>query len=104
MLPLQVNSLFAAIQMALEKLKLRNQGRSVEAAYLNLAYFHELQPNLKSIAVNLRSVSHLRLMEAFEFIDTNKSGSLDKKEIMDAFNGMGIYVQPHVSFESGSSL
>jgi len=41
---------------------------------------------------NGRSVSRAKLMEAFEFLDTDRSGSLTVAEMADAFNGMGIYV------------
>ena len=65
----QIDSLYVALQMALVKLQLRNSGHSV---------------------------SHERLLQAFTFIDTNANGSLDHKELLDAFNGMGIFVTPEV--------
>ncbi|GAX79971.1 hypothetical protein CEUSTIGMA_g7410.t1 [Chlamydomonas eustigma] len=61
----EINTLYAALQMALMKLKLKNSGRSV---------------------------SHDRLAQAFSFIDRDCSGSLDPQELQDAFNGLGIYV------------
>ncbi|GAX82730.1 hypothetical protein CEUSTIGMA_g10156.t1 [Chlamydomonas eustigma] len=65
----EIGSLYAALQMALVKLKLKNSGRSV---------------------------SHERLIQAFSFIDRDSNGSLDPEELQDAFNGLGIYVAPHV--------
>lgn len=50
----QVQSLYAALQMALFKLQLKNSGRSI---------------------------SHERLVQAFEFIDRDGSGALDKREV-----------------------
>jgi Ca2+-binding EF-hand superfamily protein len=61
----EISTLYAALQMALMKLKLKN---------------------------NSRSVSHERLVQAFSFIDNDGSGSLDPQEFQDAFNGLGIYV------------
>mmetsp|Transcript_30084 Transcript_30084/g.66649 ORF Transcript_30084/g.66649 Transcript_30084/m.66649 type:complete len:219 (+) Transcript_30084:3-659(+) len=69
----EVGNLYAALQMALTKLKLKNNGRSV---------------------------SHERLLEAFEFIDADKSGALSPIELLDAFHGMGIYVTPQVVREA----
>ena len=55
--------------MALTKLKLKNTGRSV---------------------------CHDKLLQAFQFIDRDGSGSLDRMELLDAFQGMGIYVKTQV--------
>lgn len=55
--------------MAMEKLKLKNNGRSI---------------------------SHDKLLVAFRFVDLNANGSIDREELMDAFNGLGIYVKDQV--------
>jgi hypothetical protein len=62
----QIDNLYAALQMAVAKLKIRNSGRSV---------------------------NHDRVMQAFQFIDRDKNGSLERREVLDAFNGMGIYMK-----------
>lgn len=54
-----------AMQLALERLQVRNHGHSV---------------------------SRSQLLEAFRFLDTDDSGALTPAEMADAFNGMGIYV------------
>ncbi|KAG1660020.1 hypothetical protein FOA52_005600 [Chlamydomonas sp. UWO 241] len=73
----EIDNLWSAMQMALERLKLKNHGRSI---------------------------SHDKIVAAFEFIDHNKSGTLDKAELFDAFNGLGVYVTADVLNQAMTSL
>ena len=46
---------------------------------------------------------HIRIhavlpVKAFTFIDRDDNGELDKEEVLDAFEGMGIYINQGVSY------
>ncbi|KAG2501588.1 hypothetical protein HYH03_000093 [Edaphochlamys debaryana] len=65
----EVRSAAMAVQMALTKLQLKRNGRSVSLE---------------------------RLVEAFRFIDRDASGALSPSEMEDALNALGIFVTPEV--------
>ncbi|KAG1677389.1 hypothetical protein FOA52_010769 [Chlamydomonas sp. UWO 241] len=65
----EVDDIWAAMQFALAKLKVKCAGRSI---------------------------SNENVLAAFQFIDRDGSGSLDKEDVADAFDALGIYVQPKV--------
>jgi Ca2+-binding EF-hand superfamily protein len=73
----EIKDLWSAMQMALARLKLKNHGRNI---------------------------SHDKIAAAFEFIDHNNSGTLDKAELYDAFNGLGVYVTADVLTQAMASL
>eukprot|EP00955_Chlamydomonas_euryale_P085453 364100-Chlamydomonas_euryale.AAC.31 len=65
----EIDSLWTAMKMVVSKLSLKGSGRSI---------------------------GHERVLQAFEFIDYDSNGSLDRDELLDAFHGLGINIKQEV--------
>eukprot|EP00798_Chlamydomonas_sp_ICE-L_P031541 gene31541-6726_t len=66
----------------------------------SLAMAMELAVTKMQLKALGKVIPYSRLLDAFTFMDVDKSGALDAFEIQDAFHGMGINITPEVAAEA----